>query len=297
MRSATARSTRRGRSASPSSAGATATPPASYAEEVSAGPKPTGPGQDVFSRIVCGVDDTPASREAVRQAARLAPPDGVLQLVSVTSPTAASHPTTGLNLQAQGANALREAARDCPARSELHLLVGEPAGALLSTATRLQATVIAVGTHGSTRLGGILRGSVASSMLHNARCSVLIARPPPDPRSFPARIIVGVDGSSPAARALLVAEAVASEHESALQVVTAKGADVDVEALPDNVAWHADEHDAVAALLDASTDGDLVIVGSRGLRGLRALGSVSERVAHAAAASVLVVRPVGNSTS
>jgi nucleotide-binding universal stress UspA family protein len=36
---------------------------------------------------------------------------------------------------------------------------------------------------------------------------------------------------------------------------------------------------------------DLVVVGSRGLRGLKALGSVSERVAHQARSSVLVVRP------
>jgi len=35
---------------------------------------------------------------------------------------------------------------------------------------------------------------------------------------------------------------------------------------------------------------DLVVVGSRGLKGLRALGSVSERVAHRAHSPVLVVR-------
>ena len=38
---------------------------------------------------------------------------------------------------------------------------------------------------------------------------------------------------------------------------------------------------------------DLVVVGSRGLRGVRALGSVSERVAHDARSSVLVVRGRG----
>ena len=35
---------------------------------------------------------------------------------------------------------------------------------------------------------------------------------------------------------------------------------------------------------------DLVVIGSRGLHGLKALGSVSERVAHQAECSVLVVR-------
>jgi nucleotide-binding universal stress UspA family protein len=47
----------------------------------------------------------------------------------------------------------------------------------------------------------------------------------------------------------------------------------------------------VDALVSASRDADLLVVGSRGLHGLRALGSVSERVAHQALCSVLVVRP------
>ncbi|MCY7303337.1 MAG: universal stress protein [Thermoleophilia bacterium] len=46
----------------------------------------------------------------------------------------------------------------------------------------------------------------------------------------------------------------------------------------------------VVNLLDQSLHANLVILGSRGLHGLRALGSVSERVAHRAYCSVLVVR-------
>ena len=39
-----------------------------------------------------------------------------------------------------------------------------------------------------------------------------------------------------------------------------------------------EELSPVEALVNASTESDLVVVGSRGLHGLRALGSVSERV-------------------
>ena len=46
----------------------------------------------------------------------------------------------------------------------------------------------------------------------------------------------------------------------------------------------------VTALCDAASNADLVVLGSRGLRGLRTLGSVSERVAHKATCSVLTVR-------
>jgi len=51
----------------------------------------------------------------------------------------------------------------------------------------------------------------------------------------------------------------------------------------------------VAAVLDAAREAraDLIVLGSRGLRGLRALGSVSERVAHHAGCSLLVVRAAG----
>jgi nucleotide-binding universal stress UspA family protein len=54
---------------------------------------------------------------------------------------------------------------------------------------------------------------------------------------------------------------------------------------------HEDDHDPPAgALRHAADRADLVVVGSRGLHGLSALGSVSERVAHTAACSALVVR-------
>jgi Universal stress protein family len=46
----------------------------------------------------------------------------------------------------------------------------------------------------------------------------------------------------------------------------------------------------VEVLLAAADSADLVVLGSRGLHGLPALGSVSERVAHRATCSVLVVR-------
>jgi nucleotide-binding universal stress UspA family protein len=49
-------------------------------------------------------------------------------------------------------------------------------------------------------------------------------------------------------------------------------------------------HEPVRALVGASGIVDLVVVGSRGLHGVKALGSVSERVAHQANCSVLVVR-------
>jgi nucleotide-binding universal stress UspA family protein len=59
-------------------------------------------------------------------------------------------------------------------------------------------------------------------------------------------------------------------------------------------AWNGsievDERTPEEALVAASREVDLVVLGSRNLKGLAALGSVGERVGHHAACSVLVVR-------
>jgi nucleotide-binding universal stress UspA family protein len=47
---------------------------------------------------------------------------------------------------------------------------------------------------------------------------------------------------------------------------------------------------AVDVLVEASKTAGLVVVGSRGMTGVKALGSVSERVGHRARSSVLVIR-------
>jgi nucleotide-binding universal stress UspA family protein len=51
-----------------------------------------------------------------------------------------------------------------------------------------------------------------------------------------------------------------------------------------------DRRGPVEALTDASRDADLLIIGSRGRRGLRPLGSVAERLAQRAECPVLIVR-------
>ena len=56
----------------------------------------------------------------------------------------------------------------------------------------------------------------------------------------------------------------------------------------EDLDWN--EQPPVDALVAASRATDLVVLGSRGLHGVSALGRVSERVAHQAASSILVVR-------
>ena len=89
------------------------------------------------------------------------------------------------------------------------------------------------------------------------------------------------------------ASSAAGSRAAVRAIVATKDAHVDLEAAR-RIAPECEEHDAGALdpLNVASETADLVVVGSRGLRGMRALGSLSERLAHEARCSVLVVRTV-----
>jgi nucleotide-binding universal stress UspA family protein len=54
--------------------------------------------------------------------------------------------------------------------------------------------------------------------------------------------------------------------------------------------FHVIPDEPVRVLTAASADADLLVLGSRGRHGFKSLGSVSERVAHRAACSTLIVR-------
>jgi nucleotide-binding universal stress UspA family protein len=153
--------------------------------------------------------------------------------------------------------------------------------------------LLAVGTHGGGRVAGILLGSVATAMLHDAPCPVLIARPAREDSWYPRSIVVGVDGSPQSLQAAETATALAERFGADLRLLAAEGGQpLEIEGLRhiDELEW--DRRQPVSALVAASKKADLVIVGGRGLSGVRALGSVSERVGHRAHCSVLVVRPV-----
>jgi nucleotide-binding universal stress UspA family protein len=105
-------------------------------------------------------------------------------------------------------------------------------------------------------------------------------------------VVVGVDGSDEARAAAAVVGELRRRFAPTVRVLAAsRGKEVDLEAARDTLPGVeiVDER-PVDALLDASRSADLLVLGHRGLGGLKALGSVSERVAHRAGCSVLVVR-------
>lgn len=254
----------------------------------------------VFDRVLVGVDETPASLEAVRQADRLRSPEGVLRLVCAVNlaPAVAAGFAAGRlaeEMEREAGEALRRAQALAPHATGA-LLEASPVVGLLREIDRFGATLVAVGTHGTSRPEGLLLGGVTTTLVHEAPCSVLVARRPAEAGGFPRAVAVGVDGSPPSLAAAEVAAEVAGRFAVPLRaVVSLRGKGVDLAAVRAAVPEVEvdEERDPVHALAAVSREADLLVVGSRGLHGIRALGSVSERVAHRAACSVLVVRRPG----
>lgn len=234
----------------------------------------------IFRRILVGIDDSPESLEAARQAAILA--TGPVKLIAayerdlthaIAGAGMAPVPPVHLDeapVRERAEEALERARQELASTEALGKIVyGRAWEVLHYEIAREDDTLVAVGSHGAGRAKGIVIGSTATELLHKAPCSVLVARKPLN--AFPSSIVVGVDESWQGARADAVAHDLAERF----------GADLD---RYENVPH------PVSSLVEAAIEADLLVVGSRRLQGLKALGSVSERVAHEARCSVLVVR-------
>jgi nucleotide-binding universal stress UspA family protein len=257
----------------------------------------------LFSRIVVGIDRSPESLEAARQAAVLAGPGGGLILVgawAVPAPRAAviggqaASPELNAGFyrtRAEDAVAATADALDLPRAPTTEIVRGLPWEELIREARTKLADLVVVGSHGQGRMRGIVNGSTPTAVVHKAPCSVLVAREADD--RFPRRVVVGVDGSPESAAAYEIARRIADRFGSELWPAVAHGGDgVDTLLVDCIVGPRRDDlpDEPVQALVAASADADLLVVGSRGLHGLKSLGSVSERVAHRARCSTLIVR-------
>jgi len=267
--------------------------------------------------VIAGIDGTRESFEAGRQAARLAGPSGRLLLVAVADPALALlnrwGPTRLVDPDEEGiaevlpvaSQRLREraaaslaAVREQVARDDLtveeRVAQGRPGEALRDLAAEERADIVALGGRPAPRLASTL-GTTSSELMHGAPCSVLVARPPFDPARFPRSVVVGVDGSSASLAALDLARALSGGPGGPPQVrVVASREEAREPAILERLAAplpiEIRRGRPVEVLLEAARAADLLVVGARGLGGVRLLGSVSERVAHRAESSVLVAR-------
>lgn len=206
-------------------------------------------------------------------------------------------------------------------------IVNDNAASALTKASE-EAAVIVVGHRGRGTLTSTLLGSVSVATITHAHCTVVVVRGESNPSDPPHRVVVGVDGSRSSAKAVEYAAAYAARHHAPLHVVAAwQGAPImgwellyweanvlqdwqrTMAAQAESVAATAAERTSethpdlvvttevandrpVDALVDASADAELLVVGARGIGGFQRLllGSVSRGVVHHANSSVAVVR-------
>lgn len=252
----------------------------------------------VFERILVGVDGTDWGFEALRQALVLAPKqNSVIHAVTAldTAPAVhtgfhAAHFADLLTTEAEEAREAAERIIDGREGCTARVVPGKPVDVLRRERDDLQATLLALGGRRSSRFLGIMLGDTGTELVHDAACSALLAYPADNHRWEPRKIVVGYDGSTYADSALRTAKELAHAFGSSIEVVSATGGktvDRDADWGERVDTW--DPADPVSALVSRSRDVDLIVVGSRGVHGIRALGSVSERVAHRAHCTALVV--------
>lgn len=261
-----------------------------------------------FASILCGVDGSRPSFEAARQAAILAGDSAGISYVAVAWEQGFGRNAVATLSHTRADAALRrvrEASRDLPVKpSFVQVSDADAAGRLVALSARYDLLV--VGIHLHSRAAGIVLGDTAAAVVHRSPVPVLVARKPPVDTEFPQDILLAIDGSPEASRAAT---------EAAARIAQQHGARVAIVADPahDEVHRHELAEDAATILAATGTEpvildsygalhravavaatelsSSLVVCGSRGLHGIAALGSTSERIAHAAPCSVLVMRP------
>ncbi|GLZ06558.1 universal stress protein [Actinomadura sp. NBRC 104412] len=277
--------------------------------------------------VVVGYDGSDAGARALRWAAEEAAARGIPVTVThvweFNFGASLGMPIVDLRTVAQeileeGVERLRDAAPGLEVRSDLER--GSAAAKLIELSGR--AEMIVLGSRGLGGFAGLVLGSVSAQVAAHAGCPVVVLRGEPDAGAGEerGRVVVGVDGSAAARAALEMAFTEAEVHRVPLTAIVAWSPSPQV-ALPPLVDQNElgelaetrlarllaplrERHPEVGdvrtrvvtgvpheVLLEASPGARLLVVGSRGLGGIRGLmlGSVSHALLHNADCPVAVV--------
>ncbi|MBM3451445.1 MAG: universal stress protein [Armatimonadetes bacterium] len=182
-------------------------------------------------------------------------------------------------------------------------------------AERIPDTVIAVSTHGRSGVGRWLLGSVTDKLLHITSCPLFVVHPSDAPSATPvaswrpATVLVPLDGSPVAERALPTAVALAGNASLRVHLVRVVADDDEVPAarqalagqvkeiaseVPSGVTFEVLRGDPAGALVAAAKlmPDNLIVMTTHGRGGLERwmLGSVTDRVVRYSRDPVFVIR-------
>ena len=267
------------------------------------------PRARILSDVVCGVNGSRGSYEAVRQAAALAGANARLTLVAVTAVRGSGPQRTASIAPPRARRALLYARRLAVEAGVTNVAVEIDDGYPVLETLLGHAEghgLLAIGAPFMSRVAHLLVGGTATQAAHVLPTSLLVVRRAPTGVRFAERIIVASDGSSSSNSLVDLATELAADRDASLVLVHAlRGDPSDELATIDRQAERAMNvvGDRVSLRIDlgrplklilataALERTSLIVVGSRHLSGVRALGSVSERLVHEARCSILVVRP------
>lgn len=263
----------------------------------------------VFVDILCAVDGTRRSYSAVAQAAVLAGPQGHLALLAVTAVTgsgaykgAAISPPRAAEILEHAAGIAAEARVSCttsidPAAPPVQVILERASG----------HDLLALGAPAGSRLGAMFVEGVADAALGSLTTPLLAARSLPDgERRFAQHILVASDGLDGSDELVDLAARLGRAHEASVILLHTIGVESHArphrieeqarrlqDALGDVAELRVEVGGAAEAIVQAASGErvSLILLGSHGLEGLKALGSVSRQVVHDAHCSVLLVPP------
>ena len=263
-------------------------------------------GPAIFRDVLCAIDGTRTSYRSVARACELMAPDAHLTILVCTHESGAGAWASAAVSPERARRALSKAAEIASQAGIEAQAVVDPGGPPIKRVLERAAShpLLALGAPIVPRWAGLWIGGVALHAVHHLPSSLLIAREAPLPSGD--QIVLALDGSDESPGLIEIAAHAARRLDCGIVAVHAVGVESRsgrhhlaaqherlTEALgapPEMVVETEHPADLILSVARRRTS-SLIIMGSRRVGGVRALGSVSERVTHRARCSVLVVRP------
>jgi nucleotide-binding universal stress UspA family protein len=261
--------------------------------------------------VLCAIDGTAESLASVRQAATLAGPRGELTLLVVTSFRHESDRRSPAIPPARASEIVEQSRRIAEAAGVSATVEVDPAGPPAKVVLRWAAErdLLAIGVPATSWFGAMFMGGVAATaedLLTTPLLVTRVTRLAERPDSEPPHIVVASDGLEGSDALVDLAGRLADDQGGSITLVHALGPESrmhphriqhQAERLQTQLGSRAELQvvpgHARHVVIDAAREcgASLIVLSSRRLTGLHAVGSVSRRVIHQAHCSVLLVPP------